>query len=256
MTRTMTETEDSSDSSATNPDAATSKRPWIRIVGLLAIVAIAIAASLIFDVSSKLEGVRTWIRDLGALGPVALVGIYVVASVFFIPGSILTLAAGAIYGVVLGYAWVAIGSVLGASAAFFVGRTVARGPIEKKLEGNRRFAAIDEAVAGQGWKIVLLTRLSPVFPFNLQNYMYGITGIRYLHYIVASWIGMIPGTILYVYLGSAATGGAAGGTAKTVFFIVGLVATVIVTVYVTRIAKRALAQEIGEPQEESTANDS
>lgn len=244
------------DASAAEDNDSSPKRPWIRIGGLLAIVAIAIAASFVFDVSSKLEGIRNWIRDLGALGPVALIGIYLVSSVAFVPGSILTLAAGAIYGVLLGYAWVAIGSVLGAAAAFLVGRTVARAPIERKLEGNRRFAAIDRAVSRQGWKIVMLTRLSPVFPFNLQNYMYGITGIPFFHYVIASWIGMIPGTLLYVYLGSAATGGATGSTAKTVFFIVGLIATVVVTVYVTLIAKRALAEEIGEPDDENADEDS
>jgi len=230
-----------------------------RIALLLAIVTV---AAVLFDVPSRFEDLKAWIRDLGALGPVMLVAVYVVACVFFLPGSLLTLMAGAIYGVLEGYAYVAVGSILGATAAFLVGRTIGRGWIESKLSGNERFRKIDGAVAREGWRIVLLTRLSPVFPFNVQNYMYGVTGVPLRHFVWASWVGMIPGTFLYVYLGSA--GGAAAAAAaegeapsgdllQKVFFGVGLLATAVVTVYVTRLARRALDDKTQDSEEGNEA---
>lgn len=213
---------------------------------LVVLAAIAIVLYLVFDIPAKLENARSWIRDLGAIGPFILIGVYAIGAVFLLPGSILTLAAGAIYGVMLGYVYAAIASVLGATLAFLVGRTIGRRWVESRLDGNPRFAAIDTAVKSRGWRIVLLTRLSPVLPFNLQNYMYGITGIRLREYVLASWIGMLPGTLLYVYLGSAAAGGAQGDLAKKIMFGVGLVATIIVTIYVTRAAREALEETIDE----------
>jgi uncharacterized membrane protein YdjX (TVP38/TMEM64 family) len=147
---------------------------------------------------------------------------------------------------------------MGAVAAFLVGRYLARDWVARKVEGNSRFAAIDRAVGEAGWKIVGLTRLSPVFPFNLLNYAYGLTKVSVRDYFLASWIGMIPGTVMYVYFGtvagSLATLGAGGGTGGGVegeaavgqlaLRLVGLLATVVVTVYITRIARRALAGQV------------
>ncbi len=188
-----------------------------------------------------------WIAQLGPWGAVIFIGLYIVATVLFIPGSALTLGAGAIFGVAWGSVYVSIGSTLGATAAFLVGRYLARNAIARKIEGNERFAAIDKAVANEGWKIVGLTRLSPVFPFTLLNYAFGLTRVKLSHYVLASWIGMMPGTVMYVYLGSlakAATGERTRTTGEWVLYGVGLLATVIVTVFVTRIAKRALAEKI------------
>ncbi|RME03124.1 MAG: TVP38/TMEM64 family protein, partial [Deltaproteobacteria bacterium] len=169
-----------------------------------------------------------------------------------IPGSLLTLGAGAVFGVVKGTIYVSIGSTLGAVLAFLVGRHLARGWVAEKIAGNEKFEAIDEAVGREGWKIVLLTRLSPIFPFNLLNYAYGVTRVSLRHYFLASWIGMLPGTLMYVYLGSLAgdlaTLGAGTGTktpAQWGLTLVGLAATVAVTIYVTRIARRALAEKVG-----------
>jgi uncharacterized membrane protein YdjX (TVP38/TMEM64 family) len=188
-----------------------------------------------------------WVGQLGPWGPVIFIGLYLVATVFFIPGSALTLGAGAIFGVAWGSVYVSIGSTLGATAAFLVGRYVARNAIARKIEGNERFAAIDKAVASEGWKIVGLTRLSPVFPFTLLNYAFGLTRVKLGHYVLASWIGMMPGTVMYVYLGSlakAATGERTRTTGEWALYGVGLLATVVVTVFVTRIAKQALAKRI------------
>ncbi len=191
-----------------------------------------------------------WIRGLGALAPVAFIAIYIVACVAFVPGSILTIGAGVIFGVVRGSIYVSIAATLGATAAFLVGRYVARDWVSKRLEGNARFKAIDEAVGKEGWKIVILTRLSPVFPFNLLNYAYGLTRVTLRDYFFASWAGMIPATILYVYIGSLsgdlarAAGGGVGRTPlEWALTAVGFIATVAVVVYATRIGARALREK-------------
>jgi len=191
-----------------------------------------------------------WVESLGALGPIVFILGYAVATVAFIPGSVLTLAAGAIFGVVKGTIFTLIGATLGASAAFLVARYVARGAIERRIAGNPRFAAIDRAVGREGFKIVALLRLSPVFPFNLLNYSLGLTRVPFLPYFAAS-AAMLPGTLLYVYYGAAAGslasalgGGAKKGTEGWILFGVGLLATIVVTAFVTRLAGRALKQEI------------
>ncbi|MGA7938232.1 MAG: TVP38/TMEM64 family protein [Kovacikia sp.] len=206
-----------------------------------------------FNPQSLLRNALQWIESLGVVGGLAFISIYVVATVAFLPGSILTLGAGIVFGVLLGAVYVFIGATLGAIAAFLVGRYLARGWISKKIEGNQKFAAIDKAVAREGFKIVLLTRLSPVFPFNLLNYAFGITGVSLKDYALGS-IGMLPGTILYVYIGSLAGDLARIGaenqptnpTVQWVIRIIGLLATVAVTVYVTRVARQALTEKVSE----------
>jgi len=164
-----------------------------------------------------------------------------------LPGSILTLGGGAVFGVVWGSVYVSIASTFGATLAFLVGRYVARDWVNSKIQSNEKFKAVDRAVAREGWKIVFLTRLSPIFPFNLLNYAFGVTPVSLRDYFFASWIGMLPGTILYVYLGSLAGDLArlgAGERARTpmewALYVVGLVATIGVTVYVTRVARQAI----------------
>jgi uncharacterized membrane protein YdjX (TVP38/TMEM64 family) len=196
------------------------------------------------------------IQDLGALGALLFILLYVVATVAFLPGSIVTLGAGVVFGVVFGSIYVFIGAVLGSTLAFLVGRYLARDWVAKKIAGNPKFAAIDEAVGREGLKIVLLTRLSPIFPFNLLNYAYGITNVSLKDYVIGS-VGMIPGTIMYVYIGSLAgslatigTGEATSdpqaATVQRIIQVIGFVATVAVTLYVTRLARQALAEEVGE----------
>lgn len=190
-----------------------------------------------------------WVDGLGAWGPVVFVAGYAIATVAFVPGSLLTLAAGAIFGLAKGTALVLIAATLGASAAFLVSRYLARGFVERRLAGNERVAAIDRAIGSQGRKIVLLLRLSPVFPFNLLNYALGLSRVRFADYVVAS-IGMLPGTLLYVYYGKLAgdvarlAGGAPmqRGTAYYGVLALGLVATIVVTALITRTARRALQE--------------
>src|SRR5438552_11231482 len=201
-----------------------------------------------FHVQDLLKEALDWIGKLGPLGAVIFVGTYIVATVLFVPGSVLTLGAGAVFGVALGSGYVSVGATLGATAAFLVGRYLARDAIARKIEKNEKFVTIDRAVADEGWKIVLLTRLSPVFPFTLLNYAFALTRVKLSHYVLASWLGMIPGTVMYVYLGSLVNIGAGHRqrtTGEWVLYGVGLLATVAVTVFVTRLAKQALAKKIG-----------
>lgn len=220
------------------------------VVGAVAVVGL---IALGRQVGAYLPQFALWVNGLGVWGPVVFILGYVVASVAFVPGSLLTLAAGAIWGIFPGVPYVFLAAVLGASAAFLVARYVARAAIERRLAGNRRFAAIDQAVGVQGRKLVFLLRLSPVFPFNLLNYALGLTSVRFIDYVVAS-IGMLPGTFLYVYYGklvgdlAALAGGAAveKGTGYYIMLAVGLVATIVVTTLVTRTAQRALREATGE----------
>lgn len=227
-----------------------------RGVKLRPIILIASAAALLilakqFPVPQLLTQTLERVKSLGPMGPILFTGIYILATVLFIPGSILTLGAGVLFGVIKGSITVSIAATLGATAAFLVGRYLARGWVSKKIEGNKKFSAIDAAVAEEGWKIVGLTRLSPIFPFTLLNYAYGLTKVSLRDYFFASWVGMIPGTVLYVYIGSLAGDLASLGAGERVrtpeewiFYGIGLLATVGVTIFVTRIAKKALTKQV------------
>jgi len=197
--------------------------------------------------SEPLRELLQWISGLGSTAPLVFIPLYIIACVFFIPGSILTLSAGFLFGVVRGSMYVSVAATVGATLAFLVGRYFARQWVAARLAHYPKFKAVDEAVGREGWKIVALTRLSPVFPFNLLNYAFGLTNVRARDYVIASWAGTLPGTILYVYLGSfagdltrVATGGAQRSPVEWVFYAIGLLATIAVTVYVTRVSNRAL----------------
>jgi uncharacterized membrane protein YdjX (TVP38/TMEM64 family) len=188
-----------------------------------------------------------WVQGIGPWGAVLFAAAYVPAAVLLVPGSLLTLGAGFVFGVAKGTVIVSLGSTAGAAAAFLVGRSIARGWVARQLAGRSKMAAIARAVETEGFKIVLLTRLSPVLPFNLLNYAFGVTAVPFRKYILASWIGMLPGTIMYVYLGSAAkslaallSGDQPRSTGQQVLFVLGLAATVAATIIVTRTARRAL----------------
>ncbi len=196
-----------------------------------------------------LPRVASWIDGLGLWAPLVFTAAYAIATVAFVPGSLLTLAAGAIFGLVEGTIYVFFAATLGAAGAFLVARYLARTPIERRLAGNPRFAAIDRAVAAEGRKLVFLLRLSPIFPFNLLNYALGLTRVGFVDYLLAS-VGMLPGTLLYVYYGKLAgdVATAASGAATPhdagyyAVMIAGLLATIAVTTSVTRLAKTALTE--------------
>lgn len=223
----------------------------IKIVTLGIIILAVITGSIFLPVKEWLVKILEWTGQLGFWGPVFVIVLYIVACILFLPGSVLTLGIGFVFKLFVGMIAVSIGSTLGACAAFWIGRTFARSWISGKVAANEKFAAIDNAVARQGFKIVLLTRLSPVFPFNLLNYAFGLTKVSFARYALASWIGMIPGTIMYVYFGAtlrsladAAAGNVETGAAGKIFFWFGLAATIVVTVFVTRIARKALREAV------------
>jgi len=181
----------------------TQKFTWKFLVLVISVILL-FAVFQYFNVQELLRQSLDWIQNLGWIGVGLFAVIYILACVLLVPGAILTLGAGAIYGVIRGSVLVSLASTAGATAAFLVGRYLARDWVARKIEANPKFSAVDEAVGQEGWKIVGLTRLSPVFPFNLLNYFYGLTRVSLRHYVLASWIGMMPGTVMYVYLGSLA----------------------------------------------------
>jgi uncharacterized membrane protein YdjX (TVP38/TMEM64 family) len=222
------------------------------LVGLIAVAALFVLGR---EAGDQIPRFAEWVDGLGVWGPVVFIVGYAVAVVGFVPASLLTLAAGAIFGLTAGTAYVFVAAMLGSCLAFLVARYVARSSVEAWLAGNRRFTAINLAVGLQGRRVVFLLRLSPAFPFNLLNYALGLTRVRFVDYAVAGF-GMLPGTLLYVYSGkvvgdvAALAGGAKAGDdgSRTLLLVIGLIATAIVTVLVTRIARRALAEATGETE--------
>jgi uncharacterized membrane protein YdjX (TVP38/TMEM64 family) len=236
-----------------NVNAVRPTRRWTVariVVGLIVLAAVVVAGRGLGGYVPQFAG---WVASLGAWGPTVFITGYALATVAFVPGSFLTLAAGAIFGLARGTAYVFVAAVVGSAAAFLVSRYVARTAVERRLTASPRFAAIDHAIGVQGRKVVFLLRLSPIFPFNILNYALGLTRVTFADYLAAS-PGMLPGTLLYVYYGKLAgdvvalAGGAAPsrGTGYYAVLVLGLVATVAVTAYVTRIARRALREATGD----------
>jgi uncharacterized membrane protein YdjX (TVP38/TMEM64 family) len=227
--------------------AGTGKRAALRLLAAGAFLLLLIVAARALPIGDALQALLEELRGLGALGYVLFVLAYVLAALLFLPGSLLGLGAGAAFGLLGGVVAVSIGSTLGAAVAFATARYVARQTVERWVAGQAKFEAIDRAVEREGFKIVALMRLSPVFPYNLLNYVLGLTRVRFWSFLLASWLGMLPGTIFFVYIGYAAGGLAKAGTpgwsgAGLAFRIAGLVATLLVTVVITRLARRALAE--------------
>ncbi len=242
---------------------AQSSRKALRI-GLVIIVLIVIGAAVFFlPMSHFFLSFLEWIQGLGAWGPIFVALFYIVACVFLLPGSVLTLGAGFLFGVPIGLLSAWIGATAGACVAFLVGRNLARDWVAAKIAANPKFAAMDEVVAREGFKIVLLLRLSPIFPFNFLNYALGLTKVSFGEYALASLIGMLPGGLMYVYFGSAArslaevaTGKVETGWAGQAFFWIGLAATVIVAGFVTRLARKSLKESENRVRTEKTEADS
>lgn len=237
-----------------------SRTSLIKAVVAIVLIAGLITVGVVFDVATYLQQAMRWIDGLGFTGMFVFIALYAACTVLLIPGTIPTLAAGAIFGLGQGVVFVSLGSTIGATLAFFVGRYLLRDAVAGAVGKNPKFAAIDEAIGREGWKIVGLLRLSPVVPFSMSNYFYGITAVKPLGYVLASWIGMLPGTVMYVYIGTVLGIAAAGGgqgmtTGQWVLTIVGLVATAVVTVFITRIAKKAIAEKMGSGVAGAAASD-
>jgi len=219
----------------------------------LCAIVLLLATAYFLPVAAWIEHAFAWIEANREISWLVFILMYVTATVLLMPGSILTLAGGFVFGLGYGFMLVSFASVVGAAGAFLTGRYFARGWVADKLNDLPRFAALDTAVADNGALIVLLTRLSPVFPFNLLNYAFGLTAVRFWTYVGVSWVGMIPGTVLYVYLGSIAgdlTELLAGDVGESPVgnwpLYVGLVATLLLTVVISRIATRTLREKLDE----------
>ena len=223
-----------------------------RLVALIIIVIALFLAMRFLPVQQWLRNFNDWVGEMGVAGIFIFIGVYAIAAVLLAPGSILTIGAGFAFGLWKGFLAASAGATLGASLAFLVARFIARDKVEAIAKRNQKFCNIDNAIGKQGAKLVFLLRLSPVIPFNLSNYFYGLTGVKFWPYVFASWIGMMPGTFLYVYIGTAgkaAVSAAIGDEAMKhgwqywTFMSIGLAATIIVTIWVTKIARDAVKEK-------------
>lgn len=232
---------------------ATFKRNALRGFLLVVLFSLAVYVVRITDARHLLREILQRIDSLGPSAPFWFILTYVVACLTFFPGFILTMGAGILFGVPKGTLYVSIGATLGAGCAFLLSRYVARQWVLHKFSTNARFRAIDDAVAKDGWKIVGLIRLSPVFPFIPMNFLFGLTRIPFWHFVLITWVAIIPVCILFVYMGSLLGDIAALGTqplaaGKTKWIVsgLGIGVTLIVTLFVTRIARKALAARLPE----------
>jgi len=232
-----------------NDKRGNSKSAIGRLIALLVSVIALFLAMRFLPVQQWLKSFNDWVGQMGVAGVFIFIGVYALATVLLAPGSILTIGAGFAFGLWKGFLAVSVGATLGASLAFLIGRFIARDKVEAIARRNETFREIDNAIGEEGAKLIFLLRLSPVIPFNLSNYFYGLTAVRFWPYALASWIGMMPGAFLYVYIGTAgraAVLAAAGGEAIKrgwqywTFLSVGLAATIAVTFWVTKIARSSL----------------
>lgn len=224
---------------------------WFRYGLGIGVGALLLEVALVLPVSHWAAQLVEWIRGAGAVGVAVYAGAYIAATLLMLPGSLLTAGAGVAYGPIFGTLLASPLSVAAATLAFLLGRTVARRWVATRIRRDARFSAIDAAIGRHGFKVVALLRLSPVLPFNLLNYVLGLTSVRLRGYVAGSFVGMLPGTLLYVYLGSLVssvsalgTGSAPRGTAQQILYWAGLGATVVVTFFITRIARRALEKAL------------
>lgn len=221
---------------------ALQKLPWNWIGLGVGIVALFVLWRLL-PVQEWLESFQSWVKAKGAFGGALYGLVYVAAALLFVPGSILTLGAGFVFGLISGTVIVSLASTAAAALAFLIARYLARERVEKAARRNKKFAAMDRSIGKNGWKIVALLRLSPLVPFSLSNYFYGLTSVRFVPYILASWAAMLPGTFLYVYLGSIGKNATGKKSAwEWALLGAGLLATVAVTVILARVAKKELTK--------------
>jgi pyruvate/2-oxoglutarate dehydrogenase complex dihydrolipoamide dehydrogenase (E3) component/uncharacterized membrane protein YdjX (TVP38/TMEM64 family) len=216
------------------------------LVGLL--LAAAVAGVYFFPARQSFAHFENYVHSLGAVGPLVVVAVYVLTTVLLIPASLITAAAGALFGVRQGFLVVLVGANLGALCSFLLARSFLRAKVAAWAAANPKFRSLDQAIGKQGFKMVLLARLSPVFPFVLLNYFLGLTAVRTSAYVLANVIGMLPAMFLLVYAGAATRDAIAEQTGDSADFYqqivkyIGLLATFAVVVFVTRLARKALRE--------------
>lgn len=238
-----------------------SKLKRVLIGGLVFIL---IITTKYFDIRQLIPTSLLWVESLGVLAPIVYMIIYNLGTMLFIPGSLLTIKGGCLFGVVWGSIYVIIAATVGAIGAFLIGRYLSRDWVCQQIENHPKFKAINQAVKKEGWKIVLLTRLSPLFPFNLINYAFGVTQVSLRDYVLGS-IGMVPATVVYVYIGSLGRDLATINmsnqptTTETQIAqwgirIIGLMATIAVTFYITHLAQKALNETVVQEETQPAPN--
>lgn len=222
-----------------------------KLILLLALVTAVVISLLVLPVQAWFAEFLSWTQLNPGKAWVAFIAVYITSTVCFLPALPLTLAGGAIFGLTKGFLLVSLASTLGATAAFYVGRTLAREWVSRRIEAWPAFRALDGSLRQRGFWIVMLTRLSPLFPYFLLNYAYGVSAVRGREYVPATWLGMMPATLAYVYAGSLAadlakvlTGQVQLGDNSWILLGIGLLATIAVTILVTRLARRELSKEL------------
>lgn len=245
--------EDLNESHPMAQDDKQKARNWWRPVLLISAIIAVLVLSKVFGLGERLGDLREWIAGLGPWGPVVFIVLYVAATVAALPGSAITVAAGALFGSVLGVVVVSIASILGASLAFLIGRYFAREAVVSWLSGNEKFLRLDRLTEDHGAIIVALTRLVPIFPFNLLNYGFGLTRVPFGTYFFWSWLCMLPGTVLYVVGADAVAKGLSEG--RIPWGLVAAVAAVgVVLVVLVRRARKKLAEKEKETQSEAVSH--
>ncbi len=225
---------------------------WPKRIAWIAGIAAIVAGVRLLPTGEWIAAVNTWVESLGAWGPIAYGVFYVAAALAFVPGSAITIGAGALFGLGLGTVVVSIASTTCAAIAFPLARSLFRNRVQSVAKSRPSFQAVDRAIEDGGWKIVGLMRLSPIVPFSALNYLLGVTNVRYVPAILISWIAMLPGTLLYVYFGAIGKDVASGrerGPFEWALMVAGLVATLVVTVVLTRMAKARMQTETDLPAE-------
>ncbi|WP_242412019.1 TVP38/TMEM64 family protein [Cyanobacterium sp. IPPAS B-1200] len=228
--------------------------PKIKLLVIFGLSAIALITIHHLNLTPLWNKMLTGIKEMGFWGFILFIAIYNIATLLFIPGSLLTMKGGCLYGVIWGTIYVSIAAILGAIFAFLLGRYFCRDWVLKKLDQYPKIKAIEKAIAQEGWKIVFLMRLSPLFPFNLLNYLLGVTKISFRDYLIGS-LGIFPGVFAYVYLGSFAvdlssvdqsyySGNNDNHIMSLILRIIGLLATLLLTIYLNKLAKKALKNNL------------
>jgi uncharacterized membrane protein YdjX (TVP38/TMEM64 family) len=200
-------------------------RPLIFVILLLGVIILLRRSGA----ADKLTDVREWINGLGSWGPLVFVLIYTLAVILALPGSAITIAGAALFGSVWGVVLVSIASTAGASVCFLISRYLARDLILRKFAKNEKFLKLDRLTEEHGAIVVAITRLVPLFPFNVLNYGFGLTGMRFWTYVFCSWLCMLPGTIVYVVGTDAILSGASKGKIPWLLVLVLLLAAIILT---------------------------
>jgi len=219
-----------------------SSKNWLKPLIFLFVILAFLFIARYFGLGQKLGELKDWIKDIGIWGPLVFIALYAVATVLAIPGSAMTVAAGSIFGSILGVIIVSIASTLGASLAFLVARYFARDAISQSLSKNEKFHKLDDLTEKHGAIIVAITRLVPLFPFTLLNYGFGLTKVPFKIYVLWSWLCMLPGTVLYVVGADAITRIMTQGSIPWVLIAIFLVFIIILTILV-RHARKILKEK-------------